>query len=108
RRGEARNMPLVAQAHLMSTLVFVEHHDGEPVKGSLGVLGKAAQLGDDVSAVLLGSGVEGLGEAVGKHGASRVLVADDLALEAPLPQPRVDVVAKVVGAEGVGNVGVGG
>jgi hypothetical protein len=37
----------------MATLVFVEHHEGEPVKGSLGVLGKAAQLGEDVSAVLL-------------------------------------------------------
>jgi electron transfer flavoprotein alpha subunit len=88
----------------MSTLVYVEDHEGEPVKGSLGVLGKAAQLGDDVTAVLLGSGVEGLAEAVGKHGASRVLVADDSALEAPLPQPRVDVLAKLVGSEGFDNV----
>jgi len=88
----------------MPTLVFVEDHEGEPVKGSLGVLGKAAQLGDDVTAVLLGSGVEGLAEAVGKHGASRVLVADDTALEAPLPQPRVDVLAKLVGSEGFDNV----
>jgi electron transfer flavoprotein alpha subunit len=88
----------------MSTLVYVEDHEGEPVKGSLGVLGKAAQLGDDVTAVLLGSGVEGLAEAVGKHGASRVLVADDSALEAPLPQPRVDVLAKLVGSEGFDDV----
>jgi electron transfer flavoprotein alpha subunit len=88
----------------MATLVYVEDHEGEPVKGSLGVLGKAAQLGDDVTAVLLGSGVEGLAEAVGKHGASRVLVADDTALEAPLPQPRVDVLAKLVGSEGFDNV----
>jgi electron transfer flavoprotein alpha subunit len=88
----------------MSTLVFVEHHEGEPVKGSLGVLGKAAQLEDDVSAVLLGSGVEGMAEAVGKHGASRVLVGDDPALEAPLPQPRVDVLAKLVESEGFANV----
>jgi len=88
----------------MATLVYVEDHEGEPVKGSLGVLGKAAQLEDDVTAVLLGSGVEGLAEAVGKHGASRVLVADDTALEAPLPQPRVDVLAKLVGSEGFDNV----
>jgi electron transfer flavoprotein alpha subunit len=80
----------------MSILVYVEHHEGEPVKGSLGVLGKAAQLGGDVVAVLLGSGIEGLTEIVGKHGAARVLVADDPALEAPLPQPRVDVLAKLV------------
>jgi electron transfer flavoprotein alpha subunit len=88
----------------MSTLVYVEDHEGEPVKGSLGVLGKAAQLGDDVTAVLLGSGVEGLAEAVGKHGASRVLVADDSALEAPLPQPRIDVLANLVESEGFDNV----
>jgi len=88
----------------MATLVYVEDHEGEPVKGSLGVLGKAAQLEDDVTAVLLGSGVEGLAEAVGKHGASRVLVADDTVLEAPLPQPRVDVLAKLVGSEGFDNV----
>jgi electron transfer flavoprotein alpha subunit len=83
----------------MPLLVHVEHHDGEPVKGSLGVLGKAAQLGDDVSAVLLGSGVEALAETVGKHGASRVFVADDPALETPLPQPQVDVLAKLVESE---------
>src|SRR5262249_39454833 len=32
----------------------------------------------------------------GKHGASKVYVADDPSLDPPLPQPRVDVVAKVV------------
>jgi electron transfer flavoprotein alpha subunit len=88
----------------MPTLVYVEHHEGEPVKGSLGVLGKAAQLGDDVAAVLLGSGVENMAETVGRHGASRVLVADDPALETPLPQPRVDVLAKLVESEGFDNV----
>jgi len=89
----------------MSTLVYVEHHEGEPVKGSLGVLGKVAQLGDDVAAaVLLGAGVEGMAEEVGRHGASRVFVADDPALEAPLPQPRVDVLAKLVESEGFDNV----
>ncbi|HKO75224.1 MAG TPA: hypothetical protein VJU01_07905, partial [Gaiellaceae bacterium] len=88
----------------MATLVYVEHHEGEPVKGSLGVLGRAAQLGDDVAAVVLGSGVEGMADVLGKHGASRVLVADDPALEAPLPQPRVDVLAKLVESEGFDNV----
>jgi electron transfer flavoprotein alpha subunit len=88
----------------VATLVYVEHHEGEPVKGSLGVLGKAAELGDDVAAVLLGSGVEGMAEGLGRHGAHRVLVADDPALEAPLPQPRVDVLAKLVESEGFGTV----
>ena len=88
----------------MPTLVYVEDHEGEPVKGSLGVLSKAATLGEDVAAVLCGSGVEQLGEQVGKHGAKRVLVADDPALEAPLPQPRVDVLAKLIEAEGFDTV----
>ena len=36
------------------TLVFLESHGGELQKGSLGVLTKAATLGDAVSAVLVG------------------------------------------------------
>jgi electron transfer flavoprotein alpha subunit len=88
----------------MPTLVYVEDHEGEPVKGSLGVLSKATQLGDDVAAVLCGASVEGLAEEVGRHGATRVFVAEDPALEAPLPQPRVDVLAKLVEAEGFDTV----
>ena len=34
----------------MTTLVFLEHHEGELQKGSLGVLAKAVQLGGDVPA----------------------------------------------------------
>jgi electron transfer flavoprotein alpha subunit len=88
----------------VATLVYVEDHEGEPVKGSLGVLSRVAQLGEDVAAVLCGSGVEALGEEVGKFGAKRVLVADDPALEAPLPQPRVDVLAKLIESEGFDTV----
>ena len=84
----------------MSTLVFLEHHDGELQKDSLGVLGKAAQLGGHVSALLAGSGVEGLARTAATFGAAHVYVADDPALEAPLPQPRVDVLAKLVHEKG--------
>ena len=79
----------------MPTLVFLEHHGGEIQKGALGVLAKAASLGDsEVAGVIAGSGVGGLASQAG--GAAKVWVADDPALEAPLPQPRVDVLAKVV------------
>ena len=44
----------------MKTLVFLEHHEGKLQKDSLGVLGKAAALGGEVEAVLLGEGVDGL------------------------------------------------
>ena len=91
----------------MSTLVFLEHHEGELQKDSLGVLGKAAQLGGDVSALIAGSGVEGLAPQAGKYGATKVYVADDPALEAPLPQPRVDVAADLVRDRDTVQMGVG-
>jgi electron transfer flavoprotein alpha subunit len=82
------------------SLVYVEHHEGEPAKGALGVVSKASELEDDVTAILCGSDVEAMAEPVGKAGAARVLVADDPALEAPLPQPRVDVLAPLVRERG--------
>jgi electron transfer flavoprotein alpha subunit len=81
----------------MPTLVFLEHHGDELQKGALGVLTKAAALGDsEVAGVIAGSGVASLASDAGRFGATKVWVADDPALEAPLPQPRVDVLAKVV------------
>jgi len=50
--------------------------------------------------VLVGSGVRSLAEEVG----GTVWVADDERLAAPLPQPRVDVLAKVVRDEGYDTV----
>jgi electron transfer flavoprotein alpha subunit len=81
----------------MSILVFLEHHGNELQKGALGVLAKAASLGDgEVAGVLVGGGVRALASEAGKFGASKVHVLEDDALEPPLPQPRVDVLAKVV------------
>ena len=73
----------------MKFLVFLEHHEGKLQKDSLGVLGKAASLGE-AEAVLLGSEVEGLAADAGRFGAQRVHVMDDVLLDKPLPQPRVD------------------
>jgi electron transfer flavoprotein alpha subunit len=75
-------------------LVFAEHHEGGFVKNSLGVLGRAASLGD-ADAVVVGAGPD-LASQLGKHGAKAVHVAaGDDALAAPLPQPRVDVLAQL-------------
>ena len=41
---------------------------------------------------------------LGAHGASKVFVAEDEALAAPLPQPRVDVLARLVSEERFDNV----
>jgi electron transfer flavoprotein alpha subunit len=80
----------------MKTLVFLEHHAGEFVKNSLGVLAKAASLGGDAHGVVVGAGVKDIASRAGAFGAAKVYVADDASVEAPLPQPRVDVLAKVV------------
>jgi electron transfer flavoprotein alpha subunit len=89
----------------MSTLVFLEHHGDELLKGSLGVLSKAAALGDaDVAGVVIGSKVRALADQAGKFGAPRLYVADDARLEAPLPQPRVDVLARLVRDKGIDTV----
>jgi electron transfer flavoprotein alpha subunit len=89
----------------MSTLVFLEHHGGELQKGSLAVLSKAAGLGaGDIAGVIVGSGVDGLAEQAGKHGAATVYVVDDARLEAPLPQPRVDAIAQLVAEKGIETI----
>src|SRR6476469_4068158 len=76
----------------MRFLVFAEQHEGEFVKNSLGVLSKAASLGD-ADAVVVGADA-GLAPELGKHGAKVVHVAaGDDTLGPPLPQPRVDVIA---------------
>jgi electron transfer flavoprotein alpha subunit len=89
----------------MATLVFLEHHEGELQKHSLGVLSKASSLGDDsVAAALVGSGVEQLAEQAGSYGAGTVYVFDSPDLDAPLPQPRVDALERLVRDEGFDTV----
>ncbi|TMM24884.1 MAG: electron transfer flavoprotein subunit alpha/FixB family protein [Actinobacteria bacterium] len=83
----------------MKFLVFLEHHEAVLQKDSLGVLGKAASLGGEVEAVLLGAGVEGLAADAGRYGATRVHLMDDALLAAPLPQPRVDALETLVGEQ---------
>ena len=81
----------------MSTLVFLEHHGDEIQKGALGVLAKAASLGDgDVGAVITGAGARSLAGEAGTYGAAKVWACEDDEVSQPVPQPRVDVLAKVV------------
>jgi electron transfer flavoprotein alpha subunit len=76
-------------------LVFLEHYHGELEKGSLGVLSKAATLGD-VSGVVLGPEAKELAPKAGAYGAAKVYVSEAEALSSPLPQPRVDALAALV------------
>ena len=81
---------------MAKTLVFLEHHEGAVQKGSLGVLAKA----DGAHGVVIGSGVRSIADGLG----TLVWSADDARLESPLPQPRVDVLAKLVADEGYDTV----
>jgi len=84
-------------------LVFLEHHEGQLEKGGLGVLSKAASLGD-AEGVVLGAGAAEAAARAGAFGAAKVYACEDEALASPLPQPRIDALASLVektGAEAV-------
>ena len=87
----------------MKALVFLEHHGDELQKGPLGVLSKAAALGEAVG-VVLGPGAAALAAHAGAYGASAAYACEDEALAAPLPQPRVDALAGLVEATGADTV----
>ncbi|HEX7625426.1 MAG TPA: electron transfer flavoprotein subunit alpha/FixB family protein [Gaiellaceae bacterium] len=89
---------------MAKTLVFLEHHGDAIQKSALAVLSKAAQVGGELAGVVIGSGVRGVADEAGRYGATTVFVADDAKLAAPLPQPRVDVLAKLVRDEGFDTV----
>lgn len=65
--------------------VFAEQREGQLQKVSLELLGEgrraADKLGVKLTALLLGSNIEGLADTLAKHGADEVLVADDARLE---------------------------
>ncbi len=79
----------------MNFLVFLEHYHGELEKGGLGVLGKAASLGD-AAGVVLGPDAPSIAAKAGAFGAAKVYASEDAALADPLPQPRVDALAALV------------
>jgi electron transfer flavoprotein alpha subunit len=84
-------------------LVFLEHYHGEFEKGGLGVLSKAASLGE-AHGVVLGPGANELAPKAGAYGATKVYASEDEALADPLPQPRVDALAALVEKTGADAV----
>ncbi|MDW8339420.1 MAG: electron transfer flavoprotein subunit alpha/FixB family protein [Thermoleophilia bacterium] len=84
-------------------LVYLEHVDGEIEKGSLGVLGKAASLGEAVG-IVLGPGAREVAAKAGAFGATKAYALDAPELASPLPQPRVDALAALVGETGADTI----
>jgi electron transfer flavoprotein alpha subunit len=87
----------------MKSLVFLEHHEGQLEKGGLGVLSKAASLGEAMG-VVLGEGAGELAAGAGAYGAARVYVSEAAELATPLPQARVDALAGLVEETGADAV----
>jgi electron transfer flavoprotein alpha subunit len=87
----------------LTSLVFLEHYHGALEKGGLGVLSKAASLGE-AAGVVLGDGATEVAAGAGAFGAAKVYVCDAPELAAPLPQPRVDALAALVEKTGADTV----
>jgi electron transfer flavoprotein alpha subunit len=76
--------------------VYAEQTGGEPNASALELLTKARDLGDDVAAVVLGSGAKDAAPALGEHGATTVYAGDDPVFDEHLAQPRVEALHRLV------------
>jgi electron transfer flavoprotein alpha subunit len=80
--------------------VIAEQRDGALRKVSFELASAARKLadqtGDEVSAILLGSGVENMAAELGKFGVDKVFVGDNAALEPYITEAHAQVVAKIL------------
>jgi electron transfer flavoprotein alpha subunit len=87
-----------------NVLVFAEQRDGVLKKVAFEMLNVGAelagQLGGSVEAVVLGSGLDGLPQALAQYGAARVYVADDPALQPYASEAYTATLAQVVAQAG--------
>jgi electron transfer flavoprotein alpha subunit len=81
-------------------MIVAEQRDGALRKISMELAATARKLadqsGDEVSAILLGSGIEGLAAQLGKYGVDKVFVGDGPAMEPYITEAHAAVVAKIV------------
>ncbi len=79
---------------------FVQQVDNEITPVSYELIGKgkelAADLGTEVTAVVLGSGVKAMADDLAKHGADRVIVVDDPALDVYTTEPYVHAFVEII------------
>jgi electron transfer flavoprotein alpha subunit len=80
--------------------IVAEQRDGALRKVSFELASAARKLadqsGDEVSAILLGSGIESLSAELGKFGVDKVFVGDNAALEPYVTEAHAQVVAKIL------------
>ncbi|MCR5368051.1 MULTISPECIES: electron transfer flavoprotein subunit alpha/FixB family protein [Eubacterium] len=80
--------------------IFAQQVDNEISNIAFELLGKgkdlAADLGTEVTAVLVGSGVKGLADQLAEYGADRVIVVDDPELKEYRTEPYTHAIASVI------------
>lgn len=81
----------------MTVLVIAEQVDGVFRKVTFEALSAAAQLGGDIAAAVLGSGIEAAAGELATYGAARTLVADDPALAEYTVGAYTNVLAEIIG-----------
>ena len=77
------------------TLIYAEVQKGEIKKGSLEITSKAKEFGGEVSACIIGSGVEALAPELAKYGADKIYVVDAADYENYVTEAYVQAFAQV-------------
>ena len=81
----------------MTVLVIAEQVEGVFRKVTFEALSAARTLGEDIQALVLGSGVEGAAAGLSKYGATKIWVADDAALADYTVDAYTNVAADAIG-----------
>lgn len=83
--------------------VFAQQEDNKLTSVSLELVGKgkelAADLGTEVTAVVLGSEIGAMAEKLGRYGADNVILADDPALKVYMTEPYAHVLTEIIKAK---------
>ena len=80
----------------MSAFVWIEVHDGQPIPASFEALGVARRLGERVTALVFGQGVDEAVKAAFAYGADVVIKADDPSLARYRFEPYVALLSGLV------------
>ena len=80
----------------MTTLLFVEHGNGQIKDGTLKALSAAKEIGAAIHALVLGTGSKPVAEAAAKlDGVEKVLLSEDGAYDHDLAEPVAALIASI-------------
>ncbi len=82
---------------MAGTLIYAEVQKGEIKKGAFEIASKAKEFGGEVSACIIGTGVEALAPQLAKFGADKIYVVDGPEFENYVPEAFVQAFVQVAG-----------